>query len=397
MRIVTARAGGPRSAGYNQRVAFSAPEVLRLLAVSQLLVLLSLLLRDHARDRSARASAFLLIGSSCHLIQPLVEQRAPGAPLLHLLVIAGLLVPAAFWLLARVHFNDDCCLRPWHWLAMATPVLAGYAAWLAPRAAAVGRALGDSASLVELGGQLGASALLALALLDVYIGARSDLVLSRLRLRYWILGLTGTYVLVERTALALAEGTRGEAAVDAAYAVSVCLLAFGILVATTLVQPGALRPTRAPAPLEPPSDPRLAEQLRRLVESEQVYREEGLTIAALAARLGAPETKVRQLVNAQLGFKNFNAFLHHYRLAEAQRALCDPARRHLTVSQVAFEVGYASLGPFNRAFKDATGVTPTEYRAAHLAPETPPAGSPISETASFSADLARQPASRSRA
>jgi AraC-like DNA-binding protein len=49
-----------------------------------------------------------------------------------------------------------------------------------------------------------------------------------------------------------------------------------------------------------------------------VFREEGLTIADLAQRLGVQEYRVRQFINAQLGFRNFNAFLHQYRLREAQ-------------------------------------------------------------------------------
>jgi AraC-like DNA-binding protein len=37
------------------------------------------------------------------------------------------------------------------------------------------------------------------------------------------------------------------------------------------------------------------------------------------------------------------------------------------VSGLAYDLGYASLGPFNRAFKEVTGQTPTEYRRAVLA------------------------------
>lgn len=94
-----------------------------------------------------------------------------------------------------------------------------------------------------------------------------------------------------------------------------------------------------------------------------MFREEGLTISTLAARLDAQEYRVRQLINAQLGFRNFNAFLNHYRVREARKTLGDPARRHLGIAQVAYEVGYSSLGPFNKAFKERTGRTPSEFRA----------------------------------
>jgi AraC-like DNA-binding protein len=121
---------------------------------------------------------------------------------------------------------------------------------------------------------------------------------------------------------------------------------------------------RAPrAALDGPAlDPALAERLQRLVEVDEVFRHEGLTIRDLAERLGAQEYKVRQLINAQLGFKNFNAFLNRYRVAAAEKVLVDPTCTHLGVAEIAYQVGYRSLGTFNRAFKDATGRTPSEHR-----------------------------------
>ncbi len=344
-------------------MTWSTVELLRLLAGAQLLLLATLLLRDYRQDRSALASVAVCLTAACNLVQPLLETRAVGWPL-HATALAGLAMPAAFWILARVHFDDDCCLHWRHWLFFAAVEVLAYTGWLQAHAAHVARPLVHEHALWVWAVQGLPLLIVAHALFNVYAGSRADLLVARLRRRYWILGVTGGFVLLERVAMALARGTPSAAAVEAAYAVSVVLLVFGVLLASTLVQPTILKPSPPSATVEPPADPRLVEQLRRLVEVEHVYREEGLTIAALASRLGAHEYKVRQLVNAQLGFKNFNAFLHHYRLAEAQRLLSDPTRRHLTIAQVAFEVGYASLGPFNRAFKEATGATPTEFRAA---------------------------------
>jgi AraC-like DNA-binding protein len=47
--------------------------------------------------------------------------------------------------------------------------------------------------------------------------------------------------------------------------------------------------------------------------------------------------------------------------------LADPMRADMPVLSVAFEVGFASVGPFNRAFRDVTGQSPTEYRKAQVA------------------------------
>jgi len=97
-----------------------------------------------------------------------------------------------------------------------------------------------------------------------------------------------------------------------------------------------------------------------------VYRETGLTIKALAARLSYPEHQLRRLINGRMGFRNFSAFLNSYRIEEAKRRLADPALARLPVLSIALDLGYASLGPFNRAFKQATGRTPTDHRRQHL-------------------------------
>ena len=47
-------------------------------------------------------------------------------------------------------------------------------------------------------------------------------------------------------------------------------------------------------------------------------------------------------------------------------ALADPAQREVPIITIALDAGFGSLGPFNRAFKDATGQTPTEWRLAAL-------------------------------
>nr|QQZ51854.1 helix-turn-helix transcriptional regulator [Phenylobacterium glaciei] len=51
-------------------------------------------------------------------------------------------------------------------------------------------------------------------------------------------------------------------------------------------------------------------------------------------------------------------------MAAAQVALTDPGKARVAVSTIAFEVGFSSLAPFNRAFRDITGKTPTDWRRA---------------------------------
>lgn len=99
---------------------------------------------------------------------------------------------------------------------------------------------------------------------------------------------------------------------------------------------------------------------------EGFYRQTGLTIPMLGARLGYPEHQLRKLINGHMGYRNFTAFLNSYRIEEAKEHLSDAEFARTPVLTIALDLGYASLGPFNRAFKELTGMTPTEYRRNNL-------------------------------
>lgn len=92
------------------------------------------------------------------------------------------------------------------------------------------------------------------------------------------------------------------------------------------------------------------------------WRREGLTIGALARELGEPEHRLRRLINQRLGHRNFADFVNGYRIDAAKARLGDAREARTTVAAIAFDLGYGSLGPFNRAFRAATGVTPSEWR-----------------------------------
>jgi AraC-like DNA-binding protein len=75
---------------------------------------------------------------------------------------------------------------------------------------------------------------------------------------------------------------------------------------------------------------------------------------------------VRRLIAKGLGYRNFAAFVNEHRIAEAKRILADPARAREQIASVAYGLGYASLPPFNKAFRQQTGVSPSEYREQEL-------------------------------
>lgn len=127
---------------------------------------------------------------------------------------------------------------------------------------------------------------------------------------------------------------------------------------------------RRPAPV---ADARAAAAQRLMLEKLNAFmaaggwRREGLTIGQVATEVGEPEHRVRRLINQGLGHRNFADFVNSYRIGAAQARLADPAEARTTIAAIAFDLGYGSLGPFNRAFREATGSTPTEWRRQALA------------------------------
>jgi AraC-like DNA-binding protein len=109
-------------------------------------------------------------------------------------------------------------------------------------------------------------------------------------------------------------------------------------------------------------DKDLLARLDAVMRDQEVWRETGLTISGLAARLSIPEYRLRRLINQQLGFRNFTAFLNEYRLSAAALRLADRDQGRIPVLTIALELGWGSIGPFNRAFRARFGMTPTDYR-----------------------------------
>ena len=133
-------------------------------------------------------------------------------------------------------------------------------------------------------------------------------------------------------------------------------------------KPGPEKTLRAAkAAVDDPTEKYDLDAIRKQVAQEQLYLEQGLTISALATRAALPEHRLRRLINQHLGYRNFADFLNHYRINEAKTRLSDPELRHMPVLTMAMDLGYGSLGPFNRAFKERTGQTPTEFRKQALA------------------------------
>ena len=114
--------------------------------------------------------------------------------------------------------------------------------------------------------------------------------------------------------------------------------------------------------LTPDERAQLAAQLDAIMNAERPYLERGITLPALAERLGVRPHALSYLLNTHYG-ENFYGFVNGYRVRASQILLVDAVYEHLTIEGIAAEVGFNSKTAFNTNFKRVTGQTPSKYRA----------------------------------
>ncbi|WP_169711745.1 helix-turn-helix domain-containing protein [Henriciella litoralis] len=117
------------------------------------------------------------------------------------------------------------------------------------------------------------------------------------------------------------------------------------------------------------SDAALKEKLDRVMIEQSAFKRRGLSIVSLASELCVTQHRLRALINGTLGFQNFSTYVNALRIAEMKFWLSDEGKRHLPIQTLALDCGFKSLAPFNRAFRESEGVTPSEYRARQLGPQ----------------------------
>lgn len=85
------------------------------------------------------------------------------------------------------------------------------------------------------------------------------------------------------------------------------------------------------------------------------------SIARLSEIVGSQYKSVSQVINETCGC-NFNTYVNRFRIREACRRMQDSSRYgNLTIEGIAHSVGFKARSSFFIAFKENTGMTPSEY------------------------------------
>lgn len=334
---------------------------LRFMVIGQEL-LIGVIFLSGRGNRAARVSgALLLAGIAAYLFISSIELQGVAKVAMPILLLFAMIVPPSLWLFARAVFE-----APWprRWVVVVIVLVLGCAWGLfaSPSSWPMGwlQAAGIARHITSL-------VIVAHVIFMAAQGRPDDLVEQRRKFRAYFVAIVAVQVAI---VLGI-ELLLGEAAPPWLATLNVLIIAamtIGLAIPMLRLssdffgeQQHVLSKEELPAARLSPSEQVLGKALATAM-TNGAYRRPGLTIRVLADQLGHPEHQLRKLINGYLGYRNFSAYLNSYRVAEAQRCLADPTQVRTPVLTIALDLGYGSLGPFNRAFKTITGSTPTEYR-----------------------------------
>ena len=344
--------------------------ILRFPAFACLILIAVLALRDARHLVQGRIMIILGLTLGAMLVSTAPAEIRPPSPLYEALRLFDTANIVFVWWFSLAIFQDEFRLRTIHWLGLGAYLGVGL-----PLRIEYLFDLQDLPFIFEIAVRVISLAMIAHMFWVALSGLRDDLIQARRLTRLWyIVGMavaTSLIVIGEMFYTTLTGDNSDPPTISLIRtAIIFPAVAAGAYLYFSLRTQALLFETTAPrlAP-KPAIDPRDSATHARLVAAmteDKLYREHGLGIGDLAARLNVPEHQLRALINKGLGYRNFAAFLNQYRLAEARAALADPQQARTPILTIAMDAGYASLATFNRAFKAEEDITPSAFRAKAL-------------------------------
>ena len=332
-----------------------------------LLLLLCLRLLQPPRAQSKMLCLGLLLCIAAYLLaSSKLHDQLPEAARVPLVLMATV-APALFWLFAQVLFNDAFRWRFYVWL----PLLALSVLSLLMEAGGLQRTHIMRIALLQ---HVLAGLLTAHVLWVIRREQGADLLVQRRTLRLWLGPGVGLYILVVLLVELGHSQSRPPLWLELLNVLGIGLftLWFSLRLEALLELlapplPSTLSSSDAVVTHDPdPAEQAIMQRLHHAMHDQHLWQRESLSVSELASHLGLAEYRLRKLINGALGQRNFNSYLNQFRIEAACAQLSDPSKRRLPILSIALDVGFASIGPFNRAFKAQRGITPSEFRLSKL-------------------------------
>jgi AraC-like DNA-binding protein len=321
-----------------------------------------LLWRDQWAALAARVAVAMNVAIIAYLISYHTSGLWPFHPFTLFVDWASVLAAPLFWLFADIWFSDTQRIS-----RRSILLIAGFAA-LAFAQTFILATTGQTNPIIWLLVRIGMLSFASAGLWAAWRERDNDLVEGRRRFRSGLIWIIGLFVIWVSIVEIPRHGGDWKIAIRVVTELAIAYAAASASAAMYRFRQSDLFASSSPdvsnsASPRITADPVLAERVQAFMQADKAWRDETLSIAKLAAQLGEQEYRLRRVINGQLGHRNFSAFLNCYRLAEVKAALIDPSQKDVPIITIALDAGFGSLGPFNRAFREAEGMTPSEFRA----------------------------------
>ncbi len=329
--------------------------IFRLLAISQVALFMLFIAFSDNPKRVKLVAVGLMLGVMSYVGMPLIDDYTPYSQQLRFFWLFGAIVPSFLLLFVFFTFEESCEV-PW-WMVALVSVSIGSSIWYHLTN------IGLPGSPLWLQVLKGIITMIAIGV--VWRGRDADLVEIRAKVRtVFVLVLAVETLII----ISVEVVTDFDPPVLLDTATQFCIFLFTLAVnyffARLNPQSQLMRPAvPAPKAVEETADPVIGELLSRM-RDERLYADHDLRVGTLAQLINVPEYKLRQKINQELGYRNFNQFVNHYRIEEAGVKLREDMR--LPVLTIALDVGFRSISSFNSAFQAHFGLSPTKYRAESL-------------------------------
>jgi AraC-like DNA-binding protein len=335
--------------------------VITYITVSFIILLGSLIAKSRILKLQKWVSILFLVCIAAYLLMQVICPASLNFGCI-VLLIPTFALPYLFWLYAKVIFSDNVILNYRYWLGLVGFVCIEFLLFLSLINASM---LSEPMrAIVEMTSRALSMLFVVLGLWEVARNKSVDLVAARIQYREVL--FLATAIMIGLTLLTELVFIR-KSIPD--FLIVFQRISILVLIVYVLYQHIEFKyaffqtPSVSETNATETPDLALIELINNKMNTE-IWREEGLTIQKLAEELGVKEYRLRKTINTHMGYRNFNEFLNFYRIEEAKTRLSNTNKNELNIQKIAYQLGYSSLSPFNKAFKDNTGKTPTEWRKA---------------------------------
>lgn len=335
-------------------------DIVRFINVAMILVVIMLFAKNWNRDQHVKIGIFYLISIICYLF--VSWKLVNGTVWIHFMAVGASSVPILFWYFSKSIFDDSYKIGRNQLLLYIGVSIVQYILFYCNYVLLYENSNEWFIPIFNSTSQTISLTFIVLGIAEAYRGRSIDLLESRIKFRTIFIFTTGLLITMTLIVELSFGQNHGVLYLSLLQKIGITIMLFAFFYFLIEFKSGFFFEKLKETSYKPEANPEIAEKLNELISVKKIYLQEGMTIRKLSEQMNEKEYKVRRYINQHLNFRNFNDFLNSHRIQDACEILLDKSKTNLSILEIAYNLGFSSIGPFNKAFKIHTNTTPTTYR-----------------------------------